>query len=119
MSWRALLKDLLCKLLEKDPRKRCTLKEAMNHKWVTDSYTLQLLHPSGISLREFKMTKKEKAAAMTPNIASVFANMSGTEIIFEKGAVIIKEGEASPGVFLVMVGTFNSSNVQIFANHSV
>lgn len=40
------MKDLLLCILEKDPNKRTTLKEIMNHDWVTCQGTLERLQSS-------------------------------------------------------------------------
>eukprot|EP00803_Ostreobium_quekettii_P001747 evm.model.scf_722EXC.5 EVM.evm.TU.scf_722EXC.5 scf_722EXC:51151-58080(+) len=98
------MKDILQCLLEKDPDKRLSLAGAMQHVWTTGSGTLQLLHPSGVPLRDFKLSTEDRARAMTPNIASVFSCLAATVRTFRKGEVILKEGEPSEGLYLVKQG---------------
>lgn len=95
--------DILRGLLEKDPDMRMSLAAAMRHPWTTGSGTLKLLHPSGVPLREFKLSKQDRENAMTPNISNVFSSMAGTVRHFKKGEVILTEGELSEGLFLVKV----------------
>ena len=97
------MQDILRGLLSKDPDLRLSLVDAMRHAWTTGSGTLKLLHPSGVPLREFKMSKQDRDNAMTPNITNVFSTMAPTVMHFRKGEIILKEGQISKGLFLVKV----------------
>lgn len=57
------LKDLLNRLLEKDPAKRITIEEIKQHKWVTKNNTINL--PEVTSSSEIKISEEDVKTSIT------------------------------------------------------
>ncbi len=54
------MKDFLIKILQKDPNKRITLKEAMEHKWITNNGNESLMHPIIYTEQKFEKVSVTK-----------------------------------------------------------
>lgn len=63
------MRDFLEKILLKDPNKRITLKQAMNHPWITKNGTDPLSHPTEYNNHKFEkrvsVTKQEIESGLT------------------------------------------------------
>ncbi|PRW33969.1 calcium calmodulin dependent kinase kinase 1 [Chlorella sorokiniana] len=90
-----MLKNLLLRMLEKDPAQRLTLSQVMSHPWVTAGGSLGPLQPSGRQPGGSMAAKRELASAF--NGASGTVGSLVADAAADAAAVVAMNGAAAVG----------------------
>lgn len=104
------LRDLLQRMLVKNPRERIGLAELMRHPWVTMANHFPLkpyreLRPGESQELHGDMTHTFADANPKPDFLTGLANVSRHERVFEAGDVILRQGEAGSYLMYIVSGT--------------
>ncbi|GMH40079.1 hypothetical protein BSKO_07983 [Bryopsis sp. KO-2023] len=100
------LKNLLKRLLDKNPDTRIGLVETMEDDWVTKGGSLGPIQSSWrMELDHINVSEEERTAAVTPSIEAVFDNLPEmSERTYKKGQYIVQKGLPTEGLFLIKEG---------------
>lgn len=92
------LKDMLKRLLEKEPTKRITLEELQHHQWFQESKVGKELVRKCTLAKEVEVTSEEIKRAITPIGNVVILKMLATKMVknFRKGSGHVKETKLQP-----------------------
>ncbi|CAG9464317.1 unnamed protein product [Pedinophyceae sp. YPF-701] len=101
-----LLRDLLERMLEKDPAKRITLTGMKQHPWVREGGPAHHDAAGGASYAPVKVSEDELAAAVTSYVQwDIKEHIAGfQERVFERGEYLFREGEVGDSMFYIVEG---------------
>eukprot|EP00798_Chlamydomonas_sp_ICE-L_P027241 gene27241-2496_t len=114
------LRDLLSRVLQKNPLKRATLEEVMKHPWVSmarkpevDSVqrVVDLVRKSGAATKSSKKAKAKNNDVDATKLPGIIPE--GELRVLKKGEHLFKRGEVPEGLFVVIEGDIELSRLRV------
>lgn len=106
------LKDLLMRMLTKNPRERITLSELMRHPWITCNQRFPLKPYRELRDNETQEVHSGVTCGMTfaeanpkPDFLTGLANVSRHERVFQEGDIIMRQGDTGTYLLYIVNGT--------------
>eukprot|EP00210_Caulerpa_lentillifera_P004735 g4519.t1 len=98
------LKDLLKKVLIKNPKERIKLSEIFEHPWVTNNGLEPLPRACEKPKTELQFNKQNYSATLQEIIVKLSTESTTEERVFNEGEYLIKQGDSARSLLIIVSG---------------